>query len=57
MFLIWAYHSTSDVQIGQFAMHTLRTRGFQQVTLIAAPPTQTPGGLTDHLSLLLSRYY
>ena len=55
MFLIWAYHSTSDVQIGQFAMHTFR--GFQQVTLIAAPPTQTPGGLTDHLSLLLSRYY
>ena len=55
MFLIWAYHSTSDVQINQFARHTFR--GFQQVTLIAAPPTQTPGGLTDHLSLLLSRYY
>ena len=55
IFLIWAYHSTSDVQPGQFAFHS--TRGFQQVTLIPAAtltpttnPATTPtrGGFLNH---------
>ena len=44
IFLIWAYHSSSDVQFGQFARHSFR--GLQQVTLIpAATPTTTTGKL------------
>ena len=43
MYLIWAYHSTSDVQPGQFAKHSYP--GFREVTLIAAATTPTPGTL------------
>ena len=44
MFLIWAYHSTSDVQTGQFAKHSYP--GSREVTFIAAAiTTPTPGTL------------
>ena len=55
IFILWAYHSTSDVQPGQFAFHS--ARGFQQVTLIPAAtltpttnPATTPtrGGFLNH---------
>ncbi|CAH3182619.1 unnamed protein product [Porites evermanni] len=39
IFLIWAYHKTSDVQTGQFMKHSYR--GVMQITLI--PPPTTPG--------------
>ena len=47
IFLIWAYHDTSDVQPSQFSKHS--SKGSQQVTLIPAAtptptPTSTPGG-------------
>ncbi|XP_073258795.1 uncharacterized protein [Porites lutea] len=40
IFLIWAYHSTSDVQTGQFMKHSYR--GVMQVTFIPAPTTAAP---------------
>lgn len=51
IFLIWAYHSTSDVQPGLIFLHS--SRGWQKVTLITAvtqittatAPTPTSGGL------------
>jgi len=61
IFLIWAYHYTSDVQSGVFAQHSFR--GIKQVTLIPAVTltpttnpvtTPTPGGFNvfDNLQLI-----
>jgi len=56
IFLIWAYHSTNDVQTGgQFPIHFYR--GWRQVTLIPAATltpttnqttTPTRGGFLNH---------
>ena len=45
LFVIWAYHSSNDVQPGLFSQHT--TRGFQQEILIPAMTLSPTPGMND----------
>ena len=44
LFIIWAYHSSGDVQAGLFPQHMANKRGvMQQILIPAITPSPTPG--------------